>query len=59
MQLSDSTDIPVSIINSTFRNVNVGESFLLANNFSKIKNDLGLPSNMTAKELSQLIINSK
>jgi hypothetical protein len=57
-QLSDSTDIPESIIVSTFRNVSIGESFLLANNFSKIKKDLALPSNMTATELSEIIINS-
>ena len=58
-KLSKSTNKNPSSIIGFFRSVGSGESWLSLNNFSKIKNDLGLPTNMTTRELSEIIINSK
>jgi hypothetical protein len=58
-ELSKSTKKNPSSIIGFFRSVGSGESWLSLNNFPKIKNDLGLPTNMTTKELSEIIINSK
>lgn len=44
---------------SIFRSVQTTESWLASNNFSKIKQDLNLPKQMTPLELSKQIINSK
>lgn len=60
-QISDSTDgdySPSELLN-IFRSVRTGEVWLTSNNFSKIKRDLNLPAQMTARQLSQDIINSK
>ena len=53
------TDNEPSTINSVFRTVNTGETFLLLNNFTDIKSELNLPADITAKQLSEQIINSK
>jgi len=58
-QLSESTGIQASSIVSSFRNERSGELFLLSEDFGQIKRDLNLPSTMTAKEFSKLIIDSK
>jgi len=58
-KISESTDVPPSILTGVFRSVANGALFLETNNFEKIKQDLGLPSSMTATELSQQIINAK
>ena len=60
-QISDSTDgeyTPSELLN-IFRSVRTGEVWLSSNNFSKIKKDLKLPPTMSARQLSQEIINSK
>jgi hypothetical protein len=60
-QISDSTDgeySPSELLN-IFRSVRTGEVWLSSNNFSKIKKDLKLPATMSARQLSQEIINSK
>ena len=60
-QLSKSTDgeYPPSELIGLFRSVGTGEIWLSQNNFPKIKKDLGLPINMTPRQLSEIIINSK
>jgi hypothetical protein len=60
-QLANSTngEYSPSELLSIFRNAQSGELWLLGNNFNKIKKDLNLPQNMSARELSQIIINSK
>ena len=59
--LSKSTDgeYPPSELIGLFRSVGTGEVWLSQNNFPKIKKDLGLPINMTPRQLSEIIINSK
>jgi hypothetical protein len=58
-KLSDCTGIQISILVSTFRNVNSGVAFFGSLNFSKIKECMGVPAKVTMQELSQSIINSK
>ena len=60
-QLSKSTDgeYPPSELIGLFRSVGTGEIWLSQNDFPKIKKDLGLPINMTPRQLSEIIINSK
>lgn len=61
MRLAEITDTPdpSSILNVFSRDVENGETWLLVNNFDKIKRELNLPRTMTARQLSQQIINSK
>lgn len=58
-RLSELTNTQPSLITNVFRTVSNGETWLLLNNFSKIKQDLNLPANITAREFSQQIINSR
>jgi len=58
-KLSNSVNMNPSVVRSFFKRVNSGETFLLTNNFNKIKSDLGLPSEMTARQLSEIINKEK
>lgn len=58
-QISQITNTPPSILVNVFRNESLGETWLLANNFPRIKKELNLRDNMPAREFSQIIINSK
>jgi hypothetical protein len=58
-KLAESIDVPASSVQRSFRNVDVGELFLQVQDFEKIKKDLKLPPQTTARSLSQQIINLK
>jgi hypothetical protein len=47
------------VIEPFFITIKRGEAFLIKQNFAKIKRDLGLPDNTTAKTLSENIINQR
>lgn len=56
-KLAQSIDMPPQNVERSFRNVDVGELFLQVQDFEKIKKDLNLPPQTTARNLSQQIIN--
>jgi hypothetical protein len=56
-KLAESIDMPPQNIERSFRNVDVGELFLQVQDFEKIKKDLNLPPQTTARSLSEQIIN--
>lgn len=58
-RLSEISGVQPSTLINVFRTPTLGETWLLTNNFRKIKSELNLPSDMTALELSKSIINSK
>ena len=49
--------MPPQNVERSFRNVDVGELFLQVQDFEKIKKDLNLPPQTTARSLSEQIIN--
>jgi 2-oxo-4-hydroxy-4-carboxy--5-ureidoimidazoline (OHCU) decarboxylase len=57
-KISEITEIPESSIRSIFKSASNGETFLLLNDFPNIQKELNLPQNITARQLSEQIINS-
>lgn len=56
-ELSTATNVSPSTIVKVFDDETTGEAFLTSNNFSKIKKQLNLPSQMTAQQFTNQIIN--